>query len=155
MTGESSCDLVTKTLDCDGQAYIMVQYPSVLDDLRTSNEIINKSIRFPITCIISKGKIKKLEEKDNLPLSTSDDISSIYYLAPNPKRIGGTEYIETTILEENEKYKHLASRINMLLYKQVGLKKTPVFLYLTSQLAASLDNDVDIYQLLSLIKNSF
>lgn len=155
MTGGNSSDLTTKVLDCDGQAYIMVQYPSVLDDLRSSIETINKSIRNPITCIISKGQIKKLEGKDKLPLSTSDDISSIYYLTPNPKRIGGTDYIETTILEENEKYKHLASRINMLLYKQVGLKKTPVFLYLTGQLAASLDNDVDIYQILSVIKNSF
>ncbi|KAL6933450.1 hypothetical protein ACO0R3_002557 [Hanseniaspora guilliermondii] len=155
MPDKNSFDLTTKVLDCDGAAYIMVQYPSILDELRTSDEIINKSIRNPITCVISKAKIKKLEKQDNQPFSTTDEISSIYYLTPNPKRIGGTDYIETTILEENEKYKHFASRINMLLYKQVGLKKTPVFLYLTNKLAASIDNDVDIYQILSVIKNSF
>jgi len=43
----------------------------------------------------------------------------------------------------------------MLIFQQVGLGKTPVFLYMTDKIAASIDREVDIYQILSKIKNSF
>lgn len=150
-------EIITKILDCDGMASILVQYPVILDKLRNENNAELKAVNKPIICTISRNKVQKLEAGDR-PLNTtlsSEAIKSIYYITPNPKNLGGTNFIESTILEENESYKHFASRINMLIFQQVGLGKTPVFLYMTDKIPASIDREVDIYQILSKIKNSF
>lgn len=150
-------ETITKILDCDGKASLIVQYPLILDKIRNENHDDIRTVNKPIICTICRNRVQKVEVGEGSINSTksSENIKSIYYITPNPKKIGGTDFMESTILEENQIYKHVASRINMLLFKQVGLGKTPVFLYMTDRIAASIDRDVDIYTILSNIKSSF
>ncbi len=65
-----------------------------LDKLRNENNAELKAVNKPIICTISRNKVQKLEAGDR-PLNTtlsSEAIKSIYYITPNPKNLGGTNF---------------------------------------------------------------
>lgn len=64
--------------------------------------------------------------------------------------------MQTTILESHEDQiiRNLGLKLSMLIFRQVGLSKTPIYLYLTSDLRENVQWEADIFQILTAFKQS-
>lgn len=147
-------NIISKTFNCDDLFHVLVQYPIELTDIKKDDDTI---VRKPITCFVSNKKIIPFNQENVTQLNEAKEkINSIYYITPNPKKIGGTDYLQTTILESHEDQiiRNLGLKLSMLIFRQVGLSKTPIYLYLTSDLRENVQWEADIFQILTAFKQS-
>ncbi|XBW35948.1 hypothetical protein QEN19_001521 [Hanseniaspora menglaensis] len=154
MTTKSDNQFVlSKTINCEDLIHVLVQYPEELKQNK-QDEYKPNFIKKPITCFVSNKEI--IQQKENVGKITNEKIDCIYYITPNPKKIGGEDYLQTTLMEshEDQTIRNLGLKLSMLIFRQLGLSKTPVYLYLIADVKNNIQWEGDILQILTAFKSN-
>lgn len=151
----------SKTFNCENLFNVLVQFPSELDEIKNQEHSTETIVRKPITCVISNKEIvhigsENADANDTVAkiAEAKENIIAIYYVTPNPKRIGGVDYLQTTLLESHEDkvFRNLGLKLSLLIFNHIGLGKTPVYVYLTSDLRQEIQWEGDILKVLTAFK---
>lgn len=148
-----SSGIISKSFNCDELFHVLVQYPKELELVTEATNIVRK----PITCFVSNKSQSSFDGKNGSQMNLANEqIQYAYFTTPNPKKIGGEDHFQTTLLEsrEDQIMRSLGLKLSMLIFRQVGLSKTPVYLYLTSDLRESVQWEGDVISFLAACKKT-
>lgn len=149
----SNSGIISKSFNCDELFHVLVQFPKELEDVTEATSMVRK----PITCFVSNKEQSSFNGNNASTMNEANEqIEYVYFTTPNPKKIGEEDHFQTTLVEtrEDQIMRSLGLKLSMLIFRQVGLSKTPVYLYLTSDLRENVQWEGDVISLLTACKKT-